>query len=65
MTDTMPTAATAPAASQTNQFGTRPQGRIALQKPSPMPFQRYVPFRPLDLPGTGPWRPRQPAAGVR
>ncbi len=50
MTDTMPTAATAPAASQTNQFGTRPQGRIALQKPSPMPFQRYVPFRPLDLP---------------
>ena len=34
----------------TNQFGTRPQGRINLQKPSPMPFDRYVPFRPIDLP---------------
>ena len=32
------------------QFGTRPQGRIDLQKPSPMPFDRYVPFRPIDLP---------------
>jgi len=28
---------------------TRPQTR-PVQQPSPMPFQRYVPFRPLDLP---------------
>ena len=31
-------------------FGTRAQGSVALQKPSPMPFQRYVPFEPIDLP---------------
>ena len=34
----------------TNQFGTRVQGPMTLQKPSPMPFQRYVPFRPIDVP---------------
>ena len=31
-------------------FGTRAQGRIALQKPSPMPHHRYIPFDPIDLP---------------
>ncbi len=34
----------------TNTFGTRVQGRIELQKPSPMPHGRYVPFQPIDLP---------------
>ena len=33
-----------------NPFGTRSQGRINLQKPSPMAFDRYVPFHPIDLP---------------
>nr|NLI50073.1 2-isopropylmalate synthase [Propionibacterium sp.] len=34
----------------TNQFGTRVQGPMKLQKPSPMPFERYVPFRPIEVP---------------
>ena len=33
----------------TNPFGTRPQP-IPVQQPSPMPFQRYTPFQPIDLP---------------
>ena len=32
-----------------NQFGTRPQP-VPMQQPSPMPFQRYTPFQPIDLP---------------
>ncbi|MDR0990145.1 MAG: 2-isopropylmalate synthase [Propionibacteriaceae bacterium] len=31
-------------------FGTRPQTQPPVQQPSGMPFQRYVPFQPLDLP---------------
>lgn len=33
----------------TNSFGTRPQP-VPVQQPSPMPFQRYTPFVPIDLP---------------
>ena len=32
-----------------NQFGTRVQP-APVQQPSPMPFQRYTPFVPVDLP---------------
>ncbi|MDR0417497.1 MAG: 2-isopropylmalate synthase, partial [Propionibacteriaceae bacterium] len=31
-------------------FGTRPQPHPPFQQPSGMPYQRYVPFQPLDLP---------------
>ncbi|MGB7964172.1 MAG: 2-isopropylmalate synthase [Propionicimonas sp.] len=30
-------------------FGTQPQS-VAAQKPSPMPFSRYTPFEPIDVP---------------
>ena len=30
-------------------FGTRQQSVVA-QKPSPMPFTRYTPFEPIDVP---------------
>ncbi|MGA4508543.1 2-isopropylmalate synthase [Propionibacteriaceae bacterium G1746] len=33
----------------TNTFGTRPQP-VPTQQPSPMPFGRYTPFVPVDLP---------------
>ncbi|MBO1031106.1 2-isopropylmalate synthase [Tessaracoccus sp. SD287] len=33
----------------THSFGTRPQP-VPVQQPSPMPFQRYTPFQPIDLP---------------
>ncbi|WP_203567120.1 2-isopropylmalate synthase [Aestuariimicrobium ganziense] len=33
----------------TNQFGTRVQP-VPVQQPSPMPFSRYTPFVPIDLP---------------
>lgn len=35
---------------QRSRFGTVPQSRESLQKPSPMPYGRYVPFTPVDLP---------------
>ncbi len=34
----------------TQTFGTRPQGAAPVQQPSPMPFGRYTPFVPIDLP---------------
>ena len=34
----------------TNTFGTRPQIGQPVQQPSPMPFSRYTPFVPIDLP---------------
>jgi 2-isopropylmalate synthase len=34
----------------TNTFGTRPQVGLPVQQPSPMPFSRYTPFVPIDLP---------------
>jgi 2-isopropylmalate synthase len=33
-----------------NTFGTTPQHGLPVQQPSPMPFQRYTPFVPIDLP---------------
>ena len=33
----------------TSTFGTRPQS-VPVQQPSPMPFSRYRPFAPIDLP---------------
>ena len=33
-----------------NQFGTRPQGAIPVQQPSPMPFARYTAFQPVEVP---------------
>src|SRR6476620_10755055 len=42
-----PRSTTAPA--ETTAFGTRPQA-VPVQQPSPMPFHRYRPFAPLDLP---------------
>ncbi|MDN5726763.1 MAG: 2-isopropylmalate synthase, partial [Propionibacteriales bacterium] len=32
-----------------NTFGTRPQ-TVPIQQPSPMPFQRYSAFQPVDVP---------------
>lgn len=32
-----------------NQFGTVPQA-VPVQQPSPMPFTRYTPFQPIELP---------------
>ncbi|MFZ0530352.1 MAG: 2-isopropylmalate synthase [Propionicimonas sp.] len=32
-----------------NTFGTRPQS-VPVQQPSPMPFHRYSPFEPIDVP---------------
>src|SRR5674476_1223256 len=34
----------------THTFGTRPQIGLPVQQPSPMPFSRYTPFVPIDLP---------------
>ena len=34
----------------TPSFGTRPQAQPPVQRPSGMPYQRYIPFQPLDLP---------------
>ena len=34
----------------TTDFGTRVQQGRPVQQPSPMPFQRYTPFVPIDLP---------------
>ena len=34
----------------TNTFGTRPQIGLPVQQPSPMPYSRYTPFVPIDLP---------------
>ena len=34
----------------TQNFGTRPQIGAPRQQPSGMPFDRYVPFQPIDLP---------------
>jgi 2-isopropylmalate synthase len=31
-------------------FGTRPQVGAPIQQPSGMPYQRYIPFQPIDLP---------------
>jgi len=36
--------------SSSSSFGTRPQSQPPRQRPSGMPFERYVPFQPLDLP---------------
>ncbi|MGB2767402.1 MAG: 2-isopropylmalate synthase, partial [Propionicimonas sp.] len=33
----------------THTFGTRPQS-VGVQQPSPMPFTRYTPFEPIDVP---------------
>src|SRR5688572_7367936 len=33
----------------TTSFGTRTQ-KVPVQQPSPMPFHRYRPFTPIDLP---------------
>ncbi|MBK9697167.1 MAG: 2-isopropylmalate synthase [Propionibacteriaceae bacterium] len=33
----------------THTFGTRPQS-VGVQQPSPMPFTRYTPFEPVDVP---------------
>ena len=38
-------------------FGTRPQG-VPVQQPSPMPFERYRAFTPIDLPDRT-WPSRQ------
>ena len=40
-----------------NQFGTRVQPN-PVQQPSPMPFDRYTPFVPVDLPDRT-WPSRQ------
>lgn len=37
-------------AKQANRFGTIPQADKPVQQPSPMPFHRYTPFEPIDLP---------------
>jgi 2-isopropylmalate synthase len=34
----------------TNTFGTRPQIGLPVQQPSAMPYSRYTPFVPIDLP---------------
>ncbi len=34
----------------TSTFGTKPQIGLPVQQPSPMPFSRYTPFVPIDLP---------------
>jgi len=34
----------------TSTFGTAPQIGLPVQQPSPMPFNRYTPFVPIDLP---------------
>ncbi len=34
----------------TQSFGTRPQNGLPVQQPSPMPYRRYTPFVPVDLP---------------
>jgi 2-isopropylmalate synthase len=38
-----------PVASATASFGTKIQS-VPVQQPSPMPFHRYRPFTPIDLP---------------
>lgn len=34
----------------TKTFGTKPQNGLPVQQPSPMPFHRYTPFVPIEVP---------------
>ncbi len=44
-----PVSPSAGGAPVTTTFGTRPQA-VPVQQPSPMPFGRYHPFVPVDVP---------------